>query len=920
MIKNWTLYFIILLSFPVLFFSQQQPKEFVSKKDSLLPGTATSVSFTIENMTSENKIYDFRVETSGQYIHPIITKSEYPVLAGQSSVYIVPLRIAAECPQGNYTVTLYGKEKNNGDPIIKSLQVTVSGNKKLSVTAINSPEFVKAGETIKSSFLLKNSGNITENLLLESKNAVVDNGFHLLLQPGETKIITVSKCTSPDLGKNEYFNLNLSVSSVDNPQEIQTVYTSTKIISIKPTEDDIYHRLPISASLSFIGMENRGIYHDGFQGEIYGKGSLDKENKGQIEFHAVTKNPVEFNSFTQYEEYFINYKRDNFFVHLGDKTYISSYLTEFARYGRGAEFRYNFKKFSIGSFYNHPRFFRDVKDEFNIYSTFKLNKESEITAGYLYKIPRTEDFGFSLNGLKLDSNAHLPYATGKFKLNQNIDVSGELAYSKTDRTEGNAYMMQVLGSFEKLNGNILYMRSSPQFAGYFTNTNTINGNLQYKISKRLNLFANYVQDARNFKRDTLFLAAPYRNYLQYGINYKYSKKGSLMIYNGYQKYQDRLEPRQFDYYERFVRVSVDQQIGIFQINAQSQFGKTDNYLSDFTGNSSFYTLNLAFEKFKTSFNVFGSYAITSRYQMQNEKQIYYGARILSRFSDDTSLSIFYQNNYLPEEYYNDRNLFEIVFHQQLFKGHEFDVSGRYALQRGQIGNKDFIFSLRYTWRFNAPIQKIAEYTTLSGNIGNLGTNKIEGIRLMMGSHLSVTDKNGNYIFKNVAPGDYLLEIDRSTTEINDIADITLPTQVLLTNKENVFNFNLTTAANIQGRIQFNESSENNQLSFAQFQFNKEKKKRESIIIEASNGEQIYRKVGVLGESFDFTYLRPGTWNIKIYRNGLDKRYKISIDTFSFTLNPSETKDLIINVVKQQTEVKYQQESIKVGYNEIKKKK
>ena len=45
-----------------------------------------------------------------------------------------------------------------------------------------------------------------------------------------------------------------------------------------------------------------------------------------------------------------------------------------------------------------------------------------------------------------------------------------------------------------------------------------------------------------------------------------------------------------------------------------------------------------------------------------------------------------------------------------------------------------------------------------------------------------------------------------------------------------------------------------------------------------------------------------------------------MDTFSFTLNPSETKDLVINIVKQQTEVKYQQESIKVGYNEIKKKK
>lgn len=918
MIKNWIQYCILLL-FPVLIFSQQ-PKEFVSKKDSLLPGTATSISFTIENRSSENKIYDIRVETSGQYIQPIITKSEYLVPAGQNTLYIVPLRIAAECPQGNYTITLHGTEKNNGNPLLQSLPILVAGNRKLSVMAINAPEFVKAGEPITSSFLIKNSGNVAENLLLESKNAVIDNGPSLLLLPGETKIVTVTKITSSDLGKNEYQNLSLSVSSIDHPKENQTVYSTTQIISTQPIEEDIYHRLPVSASLSFIGMQNRGMYHDGFQGEMYGKGSLDKDNKGQLEFHATTKNPVEFNSFTQYEEYFINYRREKFFVHLGDKTYTSSYLTEFARYGRGAEFRYNFKKFSIGSFYNHPRFFRDIKDEFNIYSTFKLNKESEITAGYLYKIPRTEDPGFSLNGLLLDSNAHLPYATGKFKLNKNLDVSGEIAYSKTDRTEGSAYMLQVLGSFEKFNGNIMYMRSSPQFAGYFTNTSTFNGNLQYKISKRLNLFANYVQDARNFQRDTLYLAAPYRQYLQYGINYRYAKKGSVMLYNGYQKYQDRLEPRQFDYYERFVRLTIDQQIGVFQLNLQSQWGKTDNYLSGFTGNSSFYTANLAFEKFKTSFNLYGSYAVTSRYQMQNEKQIYYGARILSRFTDKNYLSIFYQNNYLPEEYYNDRNLFEILFHQQIIQGHEVDISGRYALQRGELGNKDFIFSLRYTFRLNIPVQKIAEYTTLSGNIRNMGVKKTEGIRLMMGSHLSITDKNGDYIFKNVTPGDYLLEIDRSTTEINDIANISLPIQIPLNNKENIFNFGLTTASKIQGFIQFNEPVENNQLSFAQSQFKKEKKKRESIIIEASNGEQIYRKVGFIGEKFDFTYLRPGNWNVKLYRNGLDKRYKISMDTFSFILNPSETKDITINIVKQQTEIKYQQESIKVGYNEIKKKK
>lgn len=917
MIRTWTLLFIILL-FPVFTFSQNQSHRLISKKDSLMPGMSTSVPFPLENISSENKVYNIVVTTSTPNITPILAKGEFQIAPQETSVYLVPLRVAAETAQGDYSVTLHITDRYNGMSFSKISKVTVSGNRKLLLTTLDSPEFVRAGETIHSSFLLKNNGNVTESLTLESKNAVLDHDASIVLAPNESKIITIHKVTNPEIRQNEFQNLNLSVYSKDNPKENQDLYASTQIISVKPSENDIYHRIPVSASLSFIGMQNMGVYHDGFQGEIYGKGTLDKENKNQIEFHAATHNPVELNSFTQYEEYFVNYKRDNLFVHLGDKTYSSSYLTEFARYGRGAEIRYNFNKVSMGGFYNHPRFFRDIKDEINIYSAFKIRKESEISVGYLYKTPRKEEINYG--DVRLDSDAHLPYAKGKFKISRNINLSGEFSYSTTKKTEGTAYIVQAEAIFQKFNGNLMYMKASPDFAGYFTNTNTFNGNIYYNITKKISVFANYMQDARNFQRDTLLLAAPYRKYFQYGVQYKYLPNGFIILNNGYQKYQDRLEPRQFDYYERYFKISINQQIGVFQINVDGQFGKTDNYLTQFSGNSSLYSANLSFQKLRTSFNVFGSYAITSRYQLQNQKNLYYGARIFSRFSDKTNLSLFYQNNYMPEEYFRDRNLFELLFHQELFPGNDLDLSGRYSLQRGEIGNKDFIFSMRYTWRPNVPVQKVAEYITLSGNIRNLGIKKTDGVRLMLGSYLSVTDKDGNYLFKNVTPGNYFLEIDRSTTDINDIPTLAFPTALSLINKDNIFNFGLTAAADVKGNIQFAKTEEKDQADVSELLYKKEKTKKESIIVEAVSNDQTYRKICFIGEDFDFTYLRPGDWTVKVYRNGLDKRYKISTDKFQFTLQPAETKKLSIHVVKQQVEIKYQQESLKVGYNEIKKKK
>lgn len=916
MIKRTLLYLLIL--FPALLFSQKQTQEFIYKKDSLLPGTATSVSFPIENDTSVHKVYNIGIESSTPYITPITTKDNLSIEAGEQSLFLVSLRIASEIPKGTYTLTIRGTDKNNpgNNEFVKTLEIVISEQRKLSLTSLNTPEFVKAGEKVTSTFLLKNNGNVTENLTLAcSQNTTMDIDPKLILQPGESKIVTVSKTTDPKLGKNEYLNLNLSARSA-NAQNL-TAYSTTRIISVNPVEDDIYYRFPVSASVSFIGMRNRGVYNNGFQGEIYGKGSLSKENRDILEFRAVTANPVEFSAFTQYEEYYINYKNDNLFFHIGDKTYSSSFLTEFARYGRGAELRYDFKNISIGGFYNHPRFFRDIKDEFNIYTKLRFRKTAELTAGYLYKTPQKDNTGPGMGSLTLDSNTHLPYLTGKLTVLKNIELQGEFAYSKNNITEGTGYLLQAQANYAKVSGNIMYMRASPKFAGYFNNTSNINGNLQYRFSNKFNVFASYIQDAKNFQRDTLLMAAPYRKFFQYGLNYRYMKTGNIMFYNGFQKYEDRLPQKQFNYNEKFFKISIDQQIGIFQLNLEGQFGKTDNYLTGFSGNSSFYTANISFEKFKTSFNLFGSYGLTSRYLLQNQRQIYYGARITSRFTDHNYLSIFYQNNYIPEEYFKDRNLFEVLFHQRLFRNHDLDISGRYALQRGELGNKDFIFSLRYTLRMNIPIQKIAEYTTLTGHISNLGVKKTDGIRLMLGTHLSVTDKDGNFSFKNIVPGDYFLEIDRSTTNLDDISDINLPAAVSLTNKENIFNFGLTGASNIRGHVRLNEIDKDNQPVS---ESSKPEKKGESIIIEASSGDQVYRKMCAIGEDFSFTYLRPGEWTVKLYRNGLNKRYKIASDNFRITLKASETKEININITKQQTEVRYQQEAIKVEYNETKKTK
>lgn len=836
----------------------------------------------------------------------LLPQKELKLPASAARYCNVPLRINTDAG-GLAEISLHLTDSATSEKKTLKRQIRVDNVRQLIITPVNVPEYVRSGEVIYVSFQLKNSGNIPEKLVLESNLNSLDHKGVLDLKPGETKLITGEKKTPENLTRNDFFSISLSATDAANPDHKTQAYTQVKVMATRPVENDIYYRYPVSATLGYVSMRNGSAEMGGLQAIVQGAGTLGKDSPHFIEFRVVTPNPVQLNAFTQYEEYFITYKNPALYVQAGDKSYASSYLTEYARYGRGAEMRYALKKITVGGFFMQPRFFRDIKSETNLFSTYKIKSETEVTLGYLYKVPDIRADKRAWNTLR--ANARLPYFKGKYQVNKNIKIAGEAAFSRTDSANGSGFMLEGQALYSKWNAGMMYLKASPHFAGFFSNTRAMNGYVMYRPLKWLTLNASSYHDARNINSDTLFTTAPFRTSYQYGAGFQYAKYGTLSFYNGFQSYEDRATKQEFNYKENFYRLWLIQKLYFFNFSAEAHFGTTNNLLSEYTGNSTIYTANVGVEKFNTSLNLHASLAHTSRYQDTRRKQMYYGARLMSRMSEKTWISLFYQNNYAPEEYYQDRSLLELLFHKEIARGHELDLSGRYALQRGFLDHKDFIVSLRYTIRINAPIQRIARYTTLSGKIANRGAQKTGGVRVMLGGKETITDKNGNFLFKNVVPGEHLLDIDRSSTGAREVTDIKMPALLKLEEKENIFNFGLTTAARIEGTVMYKDGD--SQMTALLPEANNSN----SIVIEASNGEQTLRKLCELGKPFDFTYLRPGEWTIKVYRNGLNKRYKIVLDYLEVTLKAGETRNIDIQVVKQPAEIRYQQGGVKVSYRE-----
>jgi len=889
---NKTIIVLLFFIFPFIFYAQELSFELVNQKDLLNPGKVHSLVFKINNPYPYDIIVSPKVKLPQKWLLAS-AMSDITLTANESKIYLIQAFIPSYAVNGEHTVNITVINKTQNQTTTNNFTLTVNHIQKISVNSLYSSNYVKAGDTIKSTFVIKNDGNDTEEVTLEPSHGSIIKGSSIIYIPaGKSEEINLYQYTDPKQPRFSQNLIKLNAKTKNDSLQDVFAYNRTDVIPVFQVNEDIYLRFPVKLSASYIAHERNNDYQDTFQGEIYGKRSLDEQNTKQLEFRAIGPDKFGLTAFSQYEEYFINYASRNFFVHLGDKIYSSSYLTEFSRYGRGVELRKNIKKIEIGGFYNSPRFFKDIKDEINIYVKANLNLKNNIRYGYLLKRE---------NNL---INTHLQYLAGEATLLKKIELQGEYAISNNNNIHGNAWQLQVNTNLKKLNANASYIYAAPTFSGYFSNTRFFTSHINYSISPKFSVNANYQKDARNFKRDTLYSAAPYRERMQIGVSYRYVQKGTISLFTGIQEYEDRMEPKQFFYKEKFSRIELNQVIGSFGINLQTYFAETNNFLTNSIGKSSMYTANFHYNKKGTFINLYGSYSQLNRYETANQNMFLYGGQINKFISNKLNISASYQNTYYIEDYYADRNLFDLTLNYRITEKQEINVISRYALSQQQINNKDFGLSIKYILNLNVPIKKIKEYGSLHGNITNLGITYTPGIKLQLGQQTAMVDENGNFWFKNIKPDTYFLEINQQTLNFKDITNIHFPVKLNILEGENYFDFGIIGSASIKGEIVLENTTE--------------KINNESIIIEISSGNEIYRKICDLSNPFNFTYLRPGNWQLKIYRNGLSNQYKILTDVFNFTLDASEERKIIVDIVKQQKEIKYLQEPMKIGYKPLKK--
>lgn len=886
---------ILCLVFPLFILSEDlnlSIQLLTKNKIELLPGSSANIAVMLINNTDYEKEFKLKIAIPNGLSTISDTGTIY-VNANSKKLKIFTFYIQEYTIVNDYNIeiTAYDNEKKIKIGEIK-VPIYILPKYNLLLRTLPYPKHVFSGDTTSFKFLVQNLSNTKVNIEAEIVNINVFEKKTFEIEPDSIIIIKVLAKTSAEI--DQYVKNSVSI-NIKISEEDTNKYFSTCIFDVIPNNAkkfDPYNRIPIKFSGLLVSDNQFEKRKYGAMFNIYGSGILSEKNKRFIDFklHGPNRqgNPILGTS----DEYYLKYSSINSKFIIGDNTYMLSNITEGARNGRGIEYEQKFKRASVGSFINFPRFYPDINKVYAIFGSFSPFKKLKISSGLLNKEFASKESA----QLFTTSIISAPYKWVNFSL--------EYAIGKKENHFSKAYSTSVIlnNSFSRIYFNHSY--ADKKFPGYISNTRVISTGINTSLFKKISISSNYNFNHQNIALDTLYANAPFSENMNLSLGYNLNFYNSISIGIFSRSREDRAIIKQFNYKETTARLTYNSKIKNLGLKVYGAYGQTVNLLSQ-TNNEVTNVLNadLALE-YKINKYIFInaniSYLGSQTYLIDDYTNYFYGGTLNANFKNTTIL-FQYQNNYEIAEIYRDRSLLALIANFVINKNQEIGINLNYNIRKNELTKKQLIGSISYIYTFNAPISKRNDVGSFKGKIINNGVDNIEGIIFTLDGNISITDKNGEFEFPFVKAGSHLLFIDDSKSGINSITEKPGPFKIeIIAGEKYIFEIGMTKAGKISGSLEINEDENSSNKSFIAT-----KEKSFSLIIEASNEEEIFRVFSNSDGSFNFEDLRPGKWTIKVYERGLPNGYKLAANEFIIIVTSDKTENIIIKIQKISRKIKFQ---------------
>jgi len=859
------------------------------------PRSVVATTFRVTNRGIERREFIPEIRLPPGWT-PITRGFPFDLGASAGDIHFVSFFVPQSALAGVYEVTYLVKDRKT--PSMSdayTILVRVIPLIKIKAEVLQAPEYVIAGHVYQTSFVVSNESNVEANVRImvncsDDLTLTVDVN-DLKLGAGKAGEVHVTAVTDRYVRSRTKVNLHLAAEVIEDPNVRAHALTSVEIVPRISLYDDRYHRIPGEITLRWATEQEREDT-TGFQADISGRGSIDEAGAHHVEYHITVPDSGYESIYSDYEEYLFGYRGSGREIHLGDRVFSLSPLTENYLYGRGIMGNQSLGRFTLNAYHMKTRRLIPQRQQTAGHLDYAIQENHRIAFNYLHK---GEDGGEGEGIMSLH---------GMSKPMKDMDVEGEYGTTGDDH----AFLLKCSGYQRRMFYHLRFIHADPEFSGYYSDTDMFSTGFTLSLSERVSLNTYHRRDLNNLDKDPN-RGSSFQDIAQgLGLKFHLRTGMDLSLDWRYHERTDRLPSPVSDYHENGISIGFWYNLARMNIFSSVEFRRTGDRLNDRAVDSEHYMLS-AFIRPLDALTCKGylywdgdrDVSGRPRNRMTTGVGVYY--RLLKR----TSMNLNYQvNDYSESD--DGREFLEAVVEHLNKNRTSLSAFGRHIAYGRPGRNDETLVMIGYKIPFGIPVKRIKDIGGIRGQIFSNETGEgIPDVILNLNGVAAVTDRRGRFLFPSMQPGTFYVGIDRTGLDPNTIPMVKMPMIVSVEGgKDTMVEIPVIRSASLSGQVLL-YTWEGDKLLFNKEQDLVEKGGLENVIVELTNGSDTHRCLTGYQGKFSFEDLKPGTWTLAIPGLNLPEYHYVEQGGEEFELAPGQKASMSVRVLPRDRRIKFIQE-------------
>ncbi len=888
------------------------------------PGSILTASFLIFNRSGKEGTFGEELELPAGWQRAM---ADEPVLAlkpGESQVRLFAFLVPPLAQAGSYRIYYHlSSQEDPGIAAVDSLMVEVLPVMELKLSVLDKPPPVIAGETYQVDLLLANRGNSQVDVRLNAKSspdwALRIDPDSMGLEAGQSLPVTVQVRTDQGLSRKTNHILHFTAQGkrpTQTGRPAGEITSAKQVVSVEVLPQvteapDPYLRLPGKVCLIAAGQDGKA----GLQLDVSGWGDLDEGGKRRVDFEFRGPDIQGKNRWGKKDELRLSYQQEHFQLHLGDRGFSLSPLTQRFSYGRGAEVDFRRGRLRGGALYVKDRWGEPRPELAGGYLAYRASEKIDLQGNLLNK-SRTSTLsveGYDLRIYSLQSELDLHPG-------MKLDLECGLGEGQRDGQSGGlALRVNAAGRlWNRMSYSVEKTHASPEYFGYYNDADYGSGSISFDVWRQLRASLFYRNHRNNLDSDSTLGSANREESYQAGFRYRFRSGPEVSAEYRSLDRRDDILPPDYHYREKAVRVGVTQTWRRLRVNAQVERGEfVDRLTSARNDDLERYHLYAFFHpSYKQSLSLYARVGHSS-FTGTPERTKSFGASGSWLVSGSLSLSLDIRRDESKSSPCGNRQSLLFSAGYTFANGHGLLLRSQW-LRYDRTKDKDFSLLASYTVPLRIPVGKKKSRGVLKGQVFD-GESPyrppLSKVILSTDGFTAVTNDQGEFVFPSLQPGTHHLRVEGSSIGLDRVTTTPQPVAVdVIGGKTSRIDIGVVTSCGISGRVvivepdsgqssAIPESTAKDDLYIvglgAQESNTPDPKGREglaNLLVEIKDQQEILRQLTDPQGGFSFEGIRPGEWTLRVYDNGLPPQHYLEQNESRLELKPGEKSETTIRVL------------------------